>query len=219
MARILILGGHGKVALLAEPMLVEAGHSVHAVIRNPDHVSDVQQTGAEPVVADLESLDQAGIDELLDGFDVVVWSAGAGGGSPERTWAVDRDAAMKVVDAVARSGARLLMVSYFGASLEHGVSPDEPFYAYAEAKALVDEAIRERVADWVILQPSGLTLDDETGIEVDEPEGSIESGEIPRATVARLIAETVDNPAVTRRSIRCNAGDTPVRDALASLAA
>ncbi|WP_026373347.1 NAD(P)-binding oxidoreductase [Agrococcus lahaulensis] len=219
MARILILGGHGKVALLAEPMLVEAGHSVHAVIRNADHVSDVQQTGAEPVVADLESLDQAGIDELLDGFDVVVWSAGAGGGSPERTWAVDRDAAMKVVDAVARSGARLLMVSYFGASLEHGLSPDEPFYAYAEAKALVDEAIRERVADWVILQPSGLTLDDETGIEVDEPEGSIESGEIPRATVARLIAETVDNPAVTRRSIRCNAGDTPVRDALASLAA
>jgi uncharacterized protein YbjT (DUF2867 family) len=217
MARILILGGHGKVALLAEPMLVEAGHSVHAVIRNPDHVADVEATGAEPVVANLESLDQAGTDELLDGHDVVVWSAGAGGGSPERTWAVDRDAAMRVVDAVARSGARLVMVSYFGASPDHGVSPDEPFYAYAEAKALVDEAIRERLADWVILQPSGLTLDEETGIELDEPAGSIESGEIPRATVARLIAETVEHPAVSGLSIRCNGGETPVREALASL--
>ncbi|WP_425844887.1 NAD(P)-binding oxidoreductase [Agrococcus sp. TSP3-2-1] len=218
MADILILGGHGKVALLAEPMLIEAGHNVHAVIRNPDHVADVEQTGAQAIVADLESLDRAGVDALLEGFDVVVWSAGAGGGSPERTWAVDRDAAMKVVDAVARSGARLVMVSYFGASLDHGVSPDEPFYAYAEAKALVDEAIRERVADFVILQPSSLTLDDETGIELDEPAGSIESGEIPRATVARLIAETVAHPAVSRVSIRCNSGDTPVRDALASLA-
>jgi len=219
MARILILGGHGKVALLAEPMLVEAGHSVHAVIRNPDHIADVAATGAEPVVADLEALDQGGVDGLVEGYDVVVWSAGAGGGNPERTWAVDRDAAMRVVDAVTRVGARLVMVSYFGASLGHGVSPDEPFYAYAEAKALVDEAIRERVADWVILQPSGLTLDEETGIELDEPEGSIESGEIPRATVARLIAETVEHPALTRVSIRCNGGGTPVREALASLAA
>lgn len=217
MADILILGGHGKVALLAEPMLIEAGHNVHAVIRNPDHVADVEQTGAQAIVADLESLDQAGVDALLEGFDVVVWSAGAGGGSPERTWAVDRDAAMKVVDAVARSGARLVMVSYFGASLDHGVSPDEPFYAYAEAKALVDEAIRERLTDWVILQPSSLTLDDETGVELDEPAGRVQSGEIPRATVARLIAETVAHPAVSGLTIRCNGGGTPVREALASL--
>ena len=32
MAIITIIGGHGKVALLAEPKLVEAGHTVNAVI-------------------------------------------------------------------------------------------------------------------------------------------------------------------------------------------
>ncbi|GAA1417519.1 NAD(P)H-binding protein [Agrococcus citreus] len=214
MARILVLGAHGKIALLAQRMLAQAEHTVHGAIRNPDHQADVADTGSEPVVADLEQLDQQGVDELVKGFDVVVWSAGAGGGTAERTWAVDHDAALRVLDAVQRSGARLVMVSYFGSSRDHGVPEDNPFHAYAEAKSLVDEAIRASGADWVILAPSALTLDDEGGIEIDEPEGSITASEIPRATVARLIAEVVAHPAVRGLTIRCNAGGTPVAEAL-----
>jgi uncharacterized protein YbjT (DUF2867 family) len=217
MARILVLGAHGKVAMLAQPMLASAQHTVHGVIRNPAHRDDVAATGAEPVVADLEALDQQGVDELVKGFDVVLWSAGAGGGAAERTRAVDHDAALRVLDAVRRSGARLVMVSYFGARRDHGVPEDHPFHAYAEAKSLVDEAIRASGADWVILAPSALTLDDEGGIEIDVPEGSIESSEIPRATVARLIAEVVARPAVRGLTIRCNAGGTPVEEALGAL--
>jgi uncharacterized protein YbjT (DUF2867 family) len=215
MARIIVLGAHGKVALLAQRMLAHAEHTVHGVIRNAEHAADVEATGSEPIVADLEALEQAGIDNLLQGYDVVVWSAGAGGGSPERTRAVDQDAALKVLDAVVRSGARLLMVSYFGSSREHGVPADNAFHAYAEAKSIVDEAIAESGADWVILAPSALTLEDEGGIEVDEPVGSIEAGEIPRATVARLIAEVVARPELRGVTIRCNAGATPVGEALA----
>ncbi|HKP06759.1 MAG TPA: NAD-dependent dehydratase, partial [Microbacterium sp.] len=37
MARILIFGGHGKVALLLEPLLVAQGHTVTAVVRNAAH--------------------------------------------------------------------------------------------------------------------------------------------------------------------------------------
>ena len=217
MARILVLGGHGKVALRAERMLAEAQHTVHAAIRNPDHATDVAETGAEPVVADLERLDQQGTDELVTGYDVVVWAAGASGGSPERTRAVDHDAALSVLDAVTRSGARLVMVSYFGSRRDHGVAPDDTFFAYAEAKSLVDLGVRESGADWVILAPSALTLEDEDGIEIDEPAGSISSGSIPRATVARLIAEVVAQPTLRGLTIRCNAGGTPVADALALL--
>ena len=78
--RILLIGGHGKVALLAEPLLVEAGHHVTAVIRNPDHEADVQATGATPLVADVQSFDDEQMRNLVSGNDVVVWSAGAGGG-------------------------------------------------------------------------------------------------------------------------------------------
>ena len=38
MARILLIGGHGKVALLLEPLLVAAGHHVTAVDREEDDV-------------------------------------------------------------------------------------------------------------------------------------------------------------------------------------
>ena len=34
MARIALIGGHGKVALLASELLTQAGHSVDAIIRN-----------------------------------------------------------------------------------------------------------------------------------------------------------------------------------------
>ena len=50
---VMILGGHGKVALKAAPQIVEAGHTVTSVVRNPDHVADVEATGAQAVVQDL----------------------------------------------------------------------------------------------------------------------------------------------------------------------
>ncbi|WP_134322141.1 NAD(P)H-binding protein [Cumulibacter soli] len=221
MAKVLVIGGHGKIALLTEPMLVAGGHDTTAVVRNRDHVSDVESTGARARVADIEMLDQPPqVDEMVAGYDVVVWSAGAGGGNPARTKAVDQDAALRVLDAVVRSGARFIMVSYFGSTRTHGVPADNGFYAYAEAKSIVDEAIRDSVADWVILAPSGLTLESEGGIELDpstgaEASGSVAAGQIPRATVARLIAEVVDRGDLNSVTLRCNGGDKPIADALA----
>jgi Trk K+ transport system NAD-binding subunit len=46
--RIVIIGGHGKVALLAARLLVAAGHDVTALVRNPGHRDDVAATGAGP---------------------------------------------------------------------------------------------------------------------------------------------------------------------------
>ena len=53
MANVTIIGGHGKVALLAEPMLRERGHTVNAIIRSEDQSADIMATGANPVVADI----------------------------------------------------------------------------------------------------------------------------------------------------------------------
>ena len=124
--RIAIIGAHGKVARLLTPLLRERGHDVTAVVRNPDHVADVEADGAEARVFDIESADVDAIAGLVDGHDAVVWSAGAGGGSPERTYAVDRDAAIRSMEAAARAGVRrYVMVSYFGAGPDHGVAEGE----------------------------------------------------------------------------------------------
>ena len=77
--KAIIIGGHGHVALFLAPLLVNHGFDVTSVVRNPDHVAEVEQTGATAKVADIAVLDAVAWDELLADTDVVVWSAGAGG--------------------------------------------------------------------------------------------------------------------------------------------
>ena len=164
MARVIVIGGHGKVALQLARILTERGDEVSSVFRNPDHSDEVAATGAKPVVADIEQLDTDALADLLAGHDAVVFSAGAGGGNPARTYAVDRDAAIRVIDAAAQAGVRrFVMVSYFGAGPDHGVPQDDPFFAYAEAKAAADAHLRASDLDWTVLGPGRLTLDPPTG--------------------------------------------------------
>ncbi|NUP59605.1 MAG: SDR family oxidoreductase, partial [Pseudarthrobacter sp.] len=173
MTRIAIIGGHGKVALLLSAMLAEEGHSVTSFIRNPDHSADVAGTGATPAVLDVENSTTAHLAGALKGHDAVVWSAGAGGGNPGRTYAVDRDAAIRSMDAAMEAGvARYVMVSYLGAGKNHGVPEDNSFFPYAEAKAAADSYLRGSKLAWTILGPGALTDKPATGlIEVDPAPG------------------------------------------------
>lgn len=217
MARIALIGGHGKVALELEPLLTAAGHEVSAIIRNPDHADEVAATGATPVVADVEQLDTDGITELVRGHDVVVWSAGAGGGNPDRTRAVDREAAIRSIDAAVAAGVpRYVMVSYFGASPDHGVPEDNPFFAYADAKAAADAYLRGSDLAWTILAPSGLTLEAPTGAVELGP--GVEAGQVPRADVAAVAAAVIDRDDQAGVTVQFNTGDVPIGVALDSLA-
>lgn len=212
MARIALIGGHGKVALQLAQILTERGDHVSSVFRNPDHAGDVAATGATPVTADIERLDTDALAELLAGHDAVVFSAGAGGGNPARTYAVDRDAAIRVIDAAAQAGVtRFVMVSYFGAGPGHGVPQDDPFFAYAEAKAAADAHLRASDLDWTVLGPGRLTLEPATGrIALGEGKGSVS-----RADVAQVAAAALADDSTIGRTIEFNNGDVPIAQALA----
>ncbi|WP_084268218.1 SDR family oxidoreductase [Mycobacterium avium] len=212
MARVVIVGGHGKVALQLSAILTQRGDAVTSLFRNPDHADDVAATGAKPVVADIERLETDALAGLLAGHDAVVFSAGAGGGNPARTYAVDRDAAIRVVDAAARSGVkRFVMVSYFGAGPDHGVPQNDPFFPYAESKAAADAHLRASDLDWTILGPGRLTLDPPTGrIAVGRGKG-----EVSRADVASVAAAALADDSTIRRTIDFNNGDVPIAVALA----
>lgn len=211
MAQVLVIGAHGKIALLAQRLLADAGHTVSGVIRNPDHADEVRASGAEPVVADVERLDTDRLAELVAPYDVVVWSAGAGGGNPPRTYAVDRDAAIRTVDAMAQAGVdRLVMVSYFGAGPDHGVAPDHFFFPYADAKSAADAYIEASgLGGWTILRPSTLTLEPAGGIATSD---TVEK-QVSRASVAEVVAAVVDSPETSaRRIIRFNDGDEDIAE-------
>ena len=215
MSHIVIIGGHGKVALHLARILSQRGDEALSVIRNPAHTDDVAEAGATPVVADIEDLDTDALSDLLDGHDAVVFTAGAGGGDPARTYSVDRDAAIRIIDAAAQAGVkRFVMVSYFGAGAEHGVSEDNSFYAYAEAKAAADAHLRASGLDWTVLGPGGLTLDPATGRITVGPEAA--DGKVSREDVAQVIAAALADPSTVGRTIEFNNGDTPIADAISS---
>lgn len=212
MARIVLIGGHGKVALRLERMLSERGDEVEGVIRNPEHAADVAATGATPVVADIETLDVDGFADLFRGRDAIVWSAGAGGGDPARTRAVDHDAAVRSMEAAERAGVRrYVMVSYFGSRTDHRVPADSAFRHYADAKADADERLRASGLDYTILGPS--TLSDGPGTGAIDASGE-SSGDVDRADVAAVAAAALAEPATIGRTIRFNRGETPIADAL-----
>lgn len=212
MARIIIFGGHGKVALLTEPILAKRGDTVTAVIRNPEHADEIRAAGAEPLVADVEQLDVDALAAIISGHDAAVWSAGAGGGNPARTYSVDRDAAIRTMDAALQAGVdRYVMVSYFDSSSDHGVDPENPFFHYAEAKAAADEYLRSTSLNWTVLGPSLLTLEEPSGL-IDT--NASRAGHVSRGNVAEVIAGTLADVGTSRRTILFNDGDTPVAQAV-----
>lgn len=120
--RIVIAGGHGKIALLLEHLLAERGDQAVGLIRNPAQVAGVRLAGAEAVLCDLEAASAGAVAVLLAGADAVVFAAGAGPGSgAPRKDSVDRAAAVLMADAAERAGVRrFVQVSSMGAGAAAG---------------------------------------------------------------------------------------------------
>ena len=216
--RIVIAGGHGKIALLLERLLAARGDQAVALIRNPAHVADVQQAGAEAVVCDLETASAADVAVLLSGADAVVFAAGAGPGSgAARKDSVDRAASVLLADAAERAGVRrFVQVSSMGAGLPPRPGTDEVWAAYIAAKTAAEADLSGRDLDWTILRPGGLTDAPATGrIRLALPPTS--GGTVPRADVAAVIAALLDAPGTRHQILELASGDTPVAAAVGSI--
>jgi uncharacterized protein YbjT (DUF2867 family) len=214
MANVTVIGGHGKVAQRLIRLLLEDGHDVTAWVRNPQHVREVAESGARVMEADVEQLDTDEMVQRLRGQEAVIWSAGAGGGNPQRTYAVDRDAAIRSMDAAMEAQVhRYVMVSYFYTRPDHGVPQDNSFFPYAEAKAAADAHLQQSRLRWTILGPSALTDDPGTG-RIETGEG-VTASSVSRDDVAAVAAYVVSHPWTAGRVIDFNSGDTPITEALA----
>jgi uncharacterized protein YbjT (DUF2867 family) len=200
-------------------ILTAEGQEVTSFIRNPDQAADVAATGATPVVLDVEDSTTPAIAAALEGHDALVWSAGAGGGNPDRTYAVDRDAAIRSMDAAALAGIRrYVMVSYLGAGPDHGVPEDNPFFPYAQAKAAADDYLRGTGLDWTILGPGALTDGAGTGLIDVHPDGTWRKTDTARANVALVAAAVLELLASVGRTIEFRDGSLPIAAALEAVA-
>jgi uncharacterized protein YbjT (DUF2867 family) len=215
--RVIIAGGHGKIALRLERLLAARGDAVVGLIRNPSHDGDVSATGAVPVIADLEAIDAETLAEHVAGMDAVVFAAGAGPGSGiARKDTVDRAAAVLLADAAERAGVRrYLLVSSMGAGRAPRPGTDEVFAAYLEAKTAAEEDLRRRDLDWTILRPGGLTDDPYTGtVRLDR---QVDRGTVTRDDTAAVLVALLEEPRTAGLTLELVSGDTPIAAAVAAV--
>jgi uncharacterized protein YbjT (DUF2867 family) len=160
--RIVIAGAHGQIGLRLVRLLAAGGDDVVGLIRNPDHAAEITAAGGEPVVCDLEAASAGEVAAVVGTVDVAVFAAGAGPGSGvERKLTVDRDGAIKLLQATEATAARYLIVSSVGA--ESPPTGDDVFEVYLRAKAEADAAVVASARLWVIVRPGPLTDDPGTG--------------------------------------------------------
>jgi uncharacterized protein YbjT (DUF2867 family) len=210
--KIAIAGAHGQIALRLTTLLSANGDAVTGLIRNPDHAAEVRQAGATPVLSDLERTNVEELAEAIADADAVVFAAGAGPGSgAERKITMDRDGAIKLLDAATAAGARRYII-ISGAGVEDPPTGDEVFEIYMRAKAEADAAIEGSELDWTILRPGGLTDDPGTGnVRI---ETAPFSGSISRDDVAAVIARVLSDPQTNGRTFYLSSGTQRLEDAL-----
>jgi nucleoside-diphosphate-sugar epimerase len=209
---VAIAGAHGKIAMRLIGLLSGAGEEVVGLIRNPDHAADVSRQGASPVVCDLEHASVEELAEAIQGADAVVFAAGAGPGSgAARKLTMDRDGAIKLLDASTAAGVRrYLIVSSVGA--EDPPAGDDVFNVYLRAKAEADKAVTASDRDWTVIRPGGLTDDPGTGrVRVDSAPFR---GHVPRDDVAAVLAGLLADPRASGRVLYVNGGSEPIEEAL-----
>jgi uncharacterized protein YbjT (DUF2867 family) len=180
---VVIAGGHGQVALRLARLLSARGERVRSLVRNPDHADDISAAGAEPVVADMEALED--LSSFVTGADAVVFAAGAGPGSgAERKRTVDYGAAVKLIEAAQAAGVRrYVIVSSIGA--DDPSAGSEAMRPYLQAKADADAALASSGLDYTIVRPGHLTDDPGTArVAVGE---RLEYADITRDDVAAVL--------------------------------
>jgi uncharacterized protein YbjT (DUF2867 family) len=216
--RVVIAGGHGKVALALERPLAGCGDQAVGLIRNPAQAADVRQAGAEAVVCDLETAPASDVALRLSGADAVIFAAGAGPGSGiPRKDSVDRAASALMAGAAQQAGVRrFVQISSMGAGRPPRPGRGEVWAAYITAKTAAEADLRSRDLDWTILRPGHLT-DDAAAGRVLLAAPPVPAGTVSRADVAAVIMALLDEPSTRRQTLELVGGDIPVTEAVRSI--
>ncbi|KAF1817173.1 NAD dependent epimerase/dehydratase [Eremomyces bilateralis CBS 781.70] len=219
--RILLIGGHGKVAQLLTPLLLQRSWSVTSMIRSQEQEPTILKLGEnQPGKLDvlISSVEDVGSEADASAIikkvnpDWIVWSAGAGGsGGPSRTHAIDNVAASAFSTAAAATPSvkKFLNISYIGSRRNRAPWWSDSEWAAAQAvnegalkayhiaKLAADEALiaarKTRGADFagIGLRPGALTDGDATN---GVSLGKIKArGGVSRQKVAEVVAEVLDS--------------------------
>lgn len=212
--QIAVVGGHGQIARLLHPLLVEAGHTPVALVRSEAQRAAVEVLGAQARPLDIERSEVGGFAEAFTDCGAVVFAAGGGpDGNIERKQTVDLGGALKSIEAARTVGIRrFVQVSAIGVDEPVAAGAGEVWAAYVEAKRDADSALRAADLDWTILRPGRLTDDEPTGLVALGPD--VRRGDVTRADVAAVLAAVLDRDDTVGRQWNLVGGDVPISAAI-----
>ena len=141
---ILVAGGSGRLGTLLVQRLVARGAPVRVLTRSRARAAHLDGPLVEIVEGDVRVA--ADVQRVVDGAEIVVSAvhgfAGPGGVSPA---SVDRDGNRHLVDAAARTGAAVILMSVVGAA------PDSPMELF-RMKYAAEQHLRARGTPWTIVR-------------------------------------------------------------------
>ncbi|MGO4737059.1 NAD(P)H-binding protein [Bosea sp. 2KB_26] len=110
-----IIGATGGIGRRVAERLATRGHQAKRLVRRRVQVEALSGLGIDAVLGDLVRVSVATLADVIRGSDVVLFTAGAGGGDgPEATTAIDGDGPDKVAQAMKIAGvSRFYLVSVF----------------------------------------------------------------------------------------------------------
>lgn len=211
---VVVAGANGTTGRQIVALLARHGHNVRALIRKPEQAPLLQAMGAETVLGDLEE----DVAHAVEGMEAAVFAAGSGGHTPpQKTWDVDRDGAIRYIDACKEHGVgRFVMLSSMRAGDPE--SGREKIRHYLQAKHEADEHLKESGLTYTVVRPGSLTNETGTGrIRLSEGRLKDREGAIPRADVAHIIVECFEVENTAGRVFEVLSGETPIAEALRSL--
>ena len=209
--KVLVIGANGNTGTRVVHLLKQGEHEPRALIRHVDQEPKFDAMDTETVRGDLED----GIGHALEGCDAVIFAAGSGSRTPkEKTVTVDRDGAIRAIDAAAAAGARrFVMLSAIGADPE---SEGHEISHYFRAKGEADDHLKASGLDYTIVRPGRLT-DRPAADYIDAGERLGRRGEISRDDLAEVLVACLDLPNTRGKTFEVLAGEVPLRQALEDL--
>jgi uncharacterized protein YbjT (DUF2867 family) len=215
--RVAVVGGHGQVARLLAVDLVKRGSTPVALVRREEYRAELEALGAEVRILDIENSRVEEFSAAFRGCDAVVFAAGGGpDGNLERKRTVDLEGSLKSIAAAEQGGIRrFVQVSAIGVDEPLPADTAPVWRAYVEAKRDADLALRASTLDWTVIRPGRLTDDPATGL-VRLGGEDLSRGDVTRADVAAVVAESLAAPTMIGVQVVLIGGPDPIAEAVAA---
>ncbi|WP_230932158.1 SDR family oxidoreductase [Priestia sp. TSO9] len=209
--KVLVVGANGTTGKqVVEKVANSKQHEAYAMIRDEKQADALKKLGANVVLGDLEQ----DVSDALRGMDAVIFAAGSGGNTgDEKTIAVDQNGAKNIIDEAKNQGVkRFVMLSSMGTDTpEQG---PEGLQLYLRAKAIADEYLKQSNLQYTIVRPGTLSNDQATGkIDINN-DIQDKSQTIPRADVATVLVECLNEEATIGKTFEMLAGETEIEQAI-----